>query len=64
LLKVIEDPSETTVGGVPQLIAFSPAGIEIIGVIKGRERYLFGRILDATGPKTKVRYISYDGHAL
>lgn len=64
LLKVIEDGSVRDVGGVPQLLSISCSGLEVIGVKKQDERYLFGRKLASTGHKTKVRYIPYSGEEL
>lgn len=64
LQKVIEDDDIRDVGGIPQLVAIDRTGLEVIGVIKGSERYLFGRELSSTGHKTKVRYIPYDNDEL
>lgn len=67
LLKVIEDPTVDDVGGIPQLVAIDSEGINVIGVIKDGERYLFGRKLNSSGHKghkTNVRYVSYDGDDL
>lgn len=61
LLRVIEDSNIRDVGGIPQLVTIDRTGVEVIGVVKDGERYLFGRNLNSTGHKTKVRYISYDG---
>ena len=61
LLRVIEDSNVRDVGGIPQLVTIDRTGLEVIGIVKDDERYLFGRKLTSTGHKTKVRYISYDG---
>lgn len=61
LLRIIEDNKVRDVGGIPQLVTIDRTGLEVIGVVKDEERYLFGRKLTSTGHKTKVRYISYNG---
>ncbi|PLS87233.1 MAG: hypothetical protein CYG60_02970 [Actinobacteria bacterium] len=60
LLRVIEDDSVRDVGGIPQLVTIDENGVEVVGVIKDGARYLFGRRLNSTGHKTKVKFIPYD----
>lgn len=59
LLQLLEDTSILDVGGIPQLVTIDGAGAEIIGVVKDGERYLFGRRLDSSGHRAKIRYVSY-----
>ena len=59
LAQVIEDGNVQDVGGVPQLVTVNHNGLEIIGIIKDRERYLFGRNLGSTGHSAKIRYVQY-----
>lgn len=60
LRAVIEDSNTPDVGGIPQLVTIDQTGLEVIGIVKNDERYLFGRKLGSTGHKTKVRYLSYE----
>jgi hypothetical protein len=60
LQRVIEDKSIEDVGGVPQIVTVDSEGLELVGVIKDDERYLFGRKLDSLGHHGKIRYIPYD----
>jgi hypothetical protein len=60
LLRLIEDNEITDVGGMPQLVTINEQGlVEIIGITKDKQRFLFGRDLKSGGHKTKVRYVPY-----
>lgn len=59
LIQMLEDPAIPDVGGIPQIVTIDHNGAEIVGVIKGGERYLFGRRLDSRGHRAKIRYVSY-----
>jgi hypothetical protein len=60
LRQVIEDTAVDDVGGVPQAYAIGKSGGQAIGVIKGGDRFLFGRQMASSGHHQRVLYVPYE----